>query len=159
MNTWKKIRRIKMKIILIKDHKDLGKSGDLINAKDGYARNFLIPMKIAIEATKENLAKWQEEKRIEEENEKENRKQALELKKKLESKKILITAKAGDGGKLFGAITSKDIADQIKKHYNVQIDKKKIDLAENIKSIGIKNIEIKLYPKIVANIKVEVDGE
>ena len=79
-----------MKIILIKDHKDLGKSGDLINAKDGYARNFLIPMKIAIEATKENLAKWQEEKRIEEENEKENRKQALELKKKLESKKILI---------------------------------------------------------------------
>ena len=116
-------------------------------------------MKIAIEATKENLAKWQEEKRIEEENEKENRKKALELKKKLESKKILITAKAGDGGKLFGAITSKDIADQIKKQYNVQIDKKKIDLAENIKSIGLKNIEIKLYPKIVANIKVEVDGE
>lgn len=148
-----------MKIILLKDNKDLGKKGSLLEAKDGYARNYLIPRKIAIEATEENILKWKEQKKLEEEQEKQNKEEALRLKKKLESTKIKIFTKAGEGGRLFGAITSKDIADEIEKTYKVKIDRKKIDLSENIKTIGSRTIDVKLYPQIIAQVKVEIDSE
>lgn len=148
-----------MKVILIKDDKNLGKKGTIANAKTGYARNFLIPRGIAIEATDENLKKWEEEQKELKEQEKENIKEAKAIKEKIEKTKITISAKAGEGGRLFGAITSKDIADALKKYENIIVDRKKIDLAENIKETGVKTIDIKLYPEITASLKINIKPE
>ena len=103
-----------MKVILLKDVKGLGKEGDLVNAKDGYARNFLLPKGDAIEATPANLKKWKEEKAKEAEKKENQHKEALELKEKIEAITVTINGKAGDGGRLFGSITSKDIADALR---------------------------------------------
>lgn len=148
-----------MKVILLKDDKNLGKAGDLVEAKDGYARNFLIPRKIAIEATTKNLENWKEQKRIEAEEEQQRKDEAEELKAALEKSKITLSAKAGEGGRLFGAITSKDICEAISTQLNIKIDKKKIDLKENIKSAGVKTVDIKLYPSITASLKVVVEAK
>ncbi|MFR7349649.1 50S ribosomal protein L9 [Peptoniphilus sp.] len=147
-----------MKIILLKDDKNLGKAGTLTDAKDGYARNFLFPKKIAIEATEENLAKWKEEqKRLQAEEDK-NRQDAMEFKKRLESEKIVLKVKAGDNGRLFGAITSQNIADEMKNAFGEKLDKRKIVLSENIKTEGIHTVEVKLFQDISAKLKVVVEG-
>ena len=146
-----------MKIILLKDDKTLGKAGTLTEAKDGYARNFLFPRKIAVEATEENLQKWKEDRKREEEEEKQNRKEANELKKKIEKKSITIEAKGGENGKLFGAITSQNISDKIKEVVGLDIDKKRILLSENIKTEGSKTVQVKLYGDIFADLKVKVE--
>ncbi|MBP2024582.1 50S ribosomal protein L9 [Peptoniphilus stercorisuis] len=148
-----------MKVILIKDHKQLGKAGELVEAKDGFARNFLFPRKVAIEATPENLEEWKKQKAIEAKEEAENKKEAEELKKKIEKSKVEIKAKGGENGKLFGAVTSKDIATAAEKQLGFKIDKKKIELSDNIKTSGVKNVNIKLYPEIVATLKVSVVTE
>ncbi|NMW84416.1 50S ribosomal protein L9 [Peptoniphilus sp. AGMB00490] len=148
-----------MKIILLKDDKNLGPKGSIVNAKTGYARNFLIPRGIAIEATPENLEIWKKNKIEEEKLERENRAKANEIKKKLEQLTLTIKAKAGEGGRLFGAITSSDIAKNLKSEYKIEVDKKKIDLSENIKEAGMKNIDIKLYPDVIATLKVNVRPE
>ena len=148
-----------MKVILIKDDKNLGPKGSIVNAKTGYARNFLIPRGVAIEATKENMETWKKNKIEEEKIEKENRAKAMEDKKKIEEITLTIKAKAGEGGRLFGAITSSDIAKNLKSEYKIDVDKKKIDLAENIKEAGIKKIDIKLYTDVVATLKVNIRPE
>ena len=148
-----------MKVILIKDDKNLGPKGSIVNAKTGYARNFLIPRGVAIEATKENMETWKKNKIEEEKIEKENRAKAMEDKKKFEDITLTIKAKAGEGGRLFGAITSSDIAKNLKSEYKIDVDKKKIDLAENIKEAGIKKIDIKLYTDVVATLKVNIRPE
>lgn len=148
-----------MKVILIKDDKNLGPKGSIVNAKTGYARNFLIPRGVAIEATKENMETWKKNKIEEEKIEKENRAKAMEDKKKIEDITLTIKAKAGEGGRLFGAITSSDIAKNLKIEYKIDVDKKKIDLAENIKEAGIKKIDIKLYTDVVATLKVNIRPE
>jgi len=148
-----------MKVILLKDDKNLGKKGEIIEAKTGYARNFLIPRKVAIEATPENMEEWKKNRAEEEKLEKENRAKANEIKKKIEDITLTIKAKAGEGGRLFGAITSADIAKNLKSEYKIDVDKKKIDLPENIKESGIKNIDIKLYPDVVATLKVNIRPE
>ncbi len=148
-----------MKVILLKDHKELGKAGELVEAKDGFARNFLFPRKVAIEANEENLAEWKKQKAIEEKEEAENKKAALELKKKIEKSKVELKAKAGEGGKLFGAITSKDIATALDKQIGIKIDKKKIELSDNIKTSGLTNVNLKLYPEVNATLKVSVVTE
>lgn len=145
-----------MKVILLKDIKGLGKAGELVDAKDGYARNFLFPRKAALEATEENLKNWEEEKRIQRETEAQNIKEAEELKKVLEGKTLHINAKGGDKGRLFGAITSLDIAKRLAEEYSVDVDKRKIDLKENIKSEGEYKVPFKLYQGVVAELKVEV---
>lgn len=145
-----------MKVILIKDDKNLGKKGSIVQAKTGYARNFLLPRGIAIEATEENMKAWEENKKEEEKIEKENRQKAVELKKKIEAETLTVMAKAGEGGRLFGAITSIDIAKALKQEHKIEVDKKKIELDENIKEAGIKNISIKLYPDVVATLKLNV---
>lgn len=145
-----------MKIILLKDVKSLGKAGDLVEASDGYARNFLFPKKAAIEATDDNLASWKEQKAKEAEEEAKNRASAEELKKKLESMTLTISAKGGEGGRLFGAVTSKDIADALKKE-KLTVDKKRIELKENIKEAGIITVPVRVYPEIVAKLKVSVE--
>ena len=148
-----------MKVILLKDDKNLGPKGSIVNAKTGYARNFLIPRGVAIEATPENMETWEENRKEEEKLEKENRAKANEIKKKISEITLTIKAKAGEGGRLFGAITSADIAKKLKQEHKIDVDKKKIILEENIKEAGMKNIDIKLYPDVVATLKVNVRPE
>lgn len=148
-----------MKVILLDDVKGLGKKGDLVNAKDGYARNFLFPKNLAIEATEGNLKALKEKKKSEAIKKEEEYKKALELKKKLDESTVEIKGKAGDGGRLFGSITSKDIAEALQKQYKVKIDKRKIVLDENIKTIGTTIVDVKIYPEVVAKLRVKVVEE
>ncbi|SHH79825.1 50S ribosomal protein L9 [Sporanaerobacter acetigenes] len=148
-----------MKVILLGDVKGLGKKGDLVNAKDGYARNFLFPKNLAIEATEGNLKVLKEKKKSEAIKKEEEYNKALELKKKLDESIVEIKGKAGDGGRLFGSITSKDIAEALQKQYKVKIDKRKIVLDENIKTIGTTIVEVKIYPEVVAKLRVKVVEE
>lgn len=145
-----------MKVILLKDVKGLGKAGDLVNSKDGYARNFLLPRNLAVEATPANLKKWEEDKKAEEAKRQEELKEALALKDKIEKLNVKIKAKGGTGGRLFGSITSADIADALKKQHKIDIDKRKIELKENIKTTGSTEVEIRVYTEITATLKVEI---
>lgn len=148
-----------MKVILLKDVKGLGKEGELVNAKDGHARNFLFPRKLAVEATPENIKKWEERKKKDQAREKEEYEKALKLKKEIESLNLEIRSKAGEGGKLFGSITSKDIADVLKTKHNIDIDRRKIELKENIKNLGNTTVSVRVYPEVVANLNVKVVEE
>lgn len=142
-----------MKVILLKDDKKLGKKGDVVNASDGYARNYLFPKNIAKEATANNLHILNNQK----ENERKQKLAELEAAQKLaadlKGKEIKIEGKAGDNGKLFGAITSKEVAKKIKELYKIDIDKKKI-VMDTIKVAGGYEIEVKLYPEVFTKMKV-----
>lgn len=142
-----------MKVILLQDVKRVGKKGDVIEASDGYARNFLFPRKLAQEASDANLHILNNKK----ENERKQKLAELEAAQKLagelKGKEVKITAKTGENGKLFGAITSKDVAELIKKQYNVSIDKKKI-VMDTIKVAGGYEFEVKLYPEVSTKMKV-----
>ena len=147
-----------MKIILLKDDKNLGKKGNIANASDGYARNFLIPKGIAMEANEGNI-KQIEHFKANEANKKEREKgQAQIFKEKLEKLTITIKTKTGDNRKLFGAITNKDIAEELKKQFNIDIDKKKISV-DIIKTVGEHIVDVKIYPEISAKLKVLVEAE
>jgi len=148
-----------MKVILLKDVKGLGKEGELVNAKDGYARNFLIPRKLAVEATDANLKKWEEDMAKKKQKHQEEYEKALKLKEKIENISIEIKSKAGEGGKLFGSITSKDISEALKKQHKIDVDKKKIDMKNNIKTLGTTTVEVKVYPEVSATLKVNVVEE
>jgi large subunit ribosomal protein L9 len=145
-----------MKVILLKEIKGLGKEGDLVNAKDGYARNFLLPKGDAIEATPGNLKKWKENKEKKAERKENEHKEALELKTKIENISVVIQGKSGEGGRLFGSITSKDIADALKSQHKIDIDRRKIELKDNIKSLGITSVDVKVYPEVTAKLDVNV---
>lgn len=145
-----------MKVILLKDVKGLGKEGELVNAKDGYARNFLLPKGDAIEATPANLKKWKDEKAKEEERKKNEYNEALKLKEKIDSITVVIQGKAGEGGRLFGSITSKDIADALKSQHKIDIDKRKIELKDNIKSLGTTTVDVRVYSEVLAKLNVNV---
>ena len=145
-----------MKVILLKDVKGLGKAGDLVNAKDGYARNFLFPKAAAVEASPANLKKWEEDKKIEAANKQKEQDEALELKNKIESLTVKIVGKAGEGGRLFGSITSKDIADALKAQHKIDIDRRKIELKDNIKSLGTSQVDIRVYAEVLAKLNVNI---
>ena len=145
-----------MKVILIDDVKKLGKKGDLVNTKTGYARNYLFPNNLAIEATKENLANWEEEQKNIEAKKEADRQEALKLKEELEKTEVIIKAKAGEGDKLFGAVTAMDISKALREQKGLQIDRKKIELKENIKNICVVKVPVKLYFEVTADLKVEV---
>ena len=142
-----------MKVILLQDVKNMGKKGDVIEASDGYARNFLFPRKLAQEATQNSLHVLNAKK----ENERKKKLAELEAAQKLagelKGKEISINAKAGDHGRLFGAITNKDIAEVINKTFNLSIDKKKI-VMDTIKVAGQYDVEVKLYPEVSTKMKV-----
>lgn len=148
-----------MKVILLKDVKGLGKEGELVDSKTGYARNFLFPKKLAVEATPANLKKWEEDNQIKEEKRQEDIAEANELKAKLESIEVLIKAKGGSEGKLFGSITSQDISNQLEKQEGIKIDKRKIELKDNIKNPGLVKLDVKVYPEILAKLSVNVVAE
>lgn len=145
-----------MKVILLKDVKGLGKEGELVNAKDGYARNFLIPKGDAIEATPANLKRWKEEKAKKEERKKNEYNEAIKLKEKIDSITVVIQGKAGEGGRLFGSITSKDIADALKSQHKIDIDRRKIELKDNIKTLGNTQVDVRVYAEVLAKLNVNV---
>lgn len=148
-----------MKIILLDKVKNLGNAGDLTEASDGYARNFLFPRKLAIEATEENLAQWKEDQKEKKKKEAEDRAQAEELKKVLEKEPVILKAKGGTTGKLFGAVTSKDLEKAVQNQLKVKLDRKKIELKENIKEVGVHTVEVRVYPEMTAKLRVDVQVE
>lgn len=148
-----------MKVILLKDVKSLGKKGDLVDSKTGYARNYLFPRELAIEATKDNLKKWEEEQKSIKDKSKEEEAEALKLKEDIEKITIELKAKGGEGGRLFGSITSKDIGDALEKQAKITIDRRKIELKDNIKSAGITLVDVRVYPELTAQLKVNVNVE
>jgi large subunit ribosomal protein L9 len=147
-----------MKVILKVDVDALGKAGDIVDVKDGYARNYLIPKKKAIEATPENLKRIEEESRIGQEKASRARRQAEKIARKIESLSLTVVRQAGEKDKLFGSVTSIDIEKSLKEE-GIEIDRKKILLKEPIKSLGIYSVPIKVHQDITANLKVWVVKE
>lgn len=145
-----------MNVILLQDIKGVGKKGDLLNASDGHARNYLIPRKLAVEATKSNLNELELKQKSLENKRQQELLEAQELAKTLEEKVIKIEVKIGENGKLFGSVTNKEIAEALSKQAGINIDKKKIVLEEPIKNIGDITVGLKIHPKVTARLKVQI---
>ena len=148
-----------MKLILLEDVKGVGKKGDVINKNDGYAKNFLIPQKLAIEATKSNINDLELKKKADDKRKKEELAEAQELGKKLEELTVKVSVKAGDNGRVFGSVTNKEIAAALLKQTGIDIDKKKISFDEPIKMIGKRIVKVKLHQKVTVELSVEIAGE
>lgn len=146
-----------MKIILTEDVKKIGKKGEVVNVKQGYFRNYILPNNLGVEANKENLAKLDEHLKKLKKEEDENIKVAMENKEKIEKTEVIIKVKAGENGKLFGSITNMDIKKALDEK-NIEVDKKKIDKAD-IDSLGDYEVTIKLYQQVSAKLKVKVEAE
>lgn len=145
-----------MKVILLSDIKGVGKKDQVIEASDGYARNYLFPKKLALEANTENMSKLKSRQNSNQFRKDTEKKQAEEIAKKLKGIMLKIKVRAGENGKIFGGVTSKEISDGLKRDYNIDIDKKKILLNETIKTIGIFTIDIKLYEGVIGKLKIDV---
>lgn len=145
-----------MKVIFQKDVKGKGKKGEVKNVSEGYARNYLLKNNLAIEATPGNLKALEAQKRKTEMLEQEEKEEAIQLKDKLADLTVEMTAKSGDGGRLFGSITSKQIADTLEKAHGYKVDKRKIELDEPIRALGYTTVPVKLHPEVSGSIKVHV---
>ena len=145
-----------MKVILLQDVKSLGKKDEIVDVSDGYARNFVLPKKLGVDATSKNLNELKLKKAHEDKVAAENLRAAKELAEKLKDESITLTMKVGEGGRAFGSISSKEIAEEMKKQLGYDIDKKKIVIREPIKSIGTTIIDIKLHSKVIAKFNVKV---
>ncbi|MCL2252898.1 MAG: 50S ribosomal protein L9 [Lachnospiraceae bacterium] len=145
-----------MKVILLQDVKSLGKKDDLCDVNDGYARNYIIPKKLGIEATPKNLNDLKLRKAGEEKNAKEQLEAAKAFAASLSEKKIILSMKAGEGGRPFGSISTKEIGQAYKDQFDIEIDKKKIRMAEPIKTFGIHQISVKLHPQVTGELTVVV---
>ena len=148
-----------MKIILIEDVKSLGKKGEIVNVNDGYARNFILPKILGLEATGKNLNDLKLQKANEEKVAQQIWDEAKELGKKLEAGKVELAIKIGEGGRAFGSVSSKEIAVAVKEQMGYDIDKKKIQLKDSIKTLGTHMVPVKLHPKVTAELKVVVTEE
>lgn len=147
-----------MKVILQQDVKGIGKKGEVKEVSDGHARNYLLPRKLVVEATQGNVNAHTAQQKSKQKKEQEELEKAKALAAKLEKEAIIITAKAGEGGKLFGAVTNKQIAEALnKKKY--KIDKRKITLEEPIRTLGVTQVLVKIYPEVTATINVQVVEE
>lgn len=146
-----------MKVILKQDVKGLGEKDSMVNVNDGYARNYLIPRGFAVEASKGNISTMNIKREAEKNRKDRESEQAGTLAEKLKDITVIIKAKAGENGKLFGSVTSKDISDQLKSDFKLEIDKKKIVLPDVIKSLGTIEVEVKLYPNISTRLTVKVE--
>lgn len=145
-----------MKVILLDNIKGVGKKDEVINASDGYARNYLFPKKLAVEANNENMLKLKARQNGIEYKKSVEKEEATKLANKLKELKLQIKVKAGENGKIFGGVTAKEISENLKTQHNIQIDKKKINLPETIKMLGTTTVDVKLYEGIIGKIKVEV---
>jgi large subunit ribosomal protein L9 len=147
-----------MEIILLQDVKALGKKGEIVKVSDGYARNFILPKKLGMEATKQNLFELSQQKAAEAKKQKEILEEARSQGKKLEELTIKLKIKAGEGGKTFGSVSSKEIAAAVKEQFGLDIDKKKLLLNDPIKHAGSYTVPVKLHPQVTAELKVVVDA-
>ena len=148
-----------MKVILLEDVKSLGKKGEIVNVNDGYARNFILPKKLGLEATGKNLNDLKLQKANEEKVAQQLWDEAKELGKKLEAGKVELRIKVGEGGRAFGSVSSKEIAIAVKEQMGYDIDKKKIQLKDAIKTLGTHKVPLKLHPKVTAELTVAVTEE
>ena len=157
-----------MKVILKADIKGVGKKDEVINASDGYARNFLFPKKLAVEATPDNLKKLKDKKDSEAHKKELDKQKAKEIAEIINKLELNLKVKAGENGKIFGGITAKEISEElmqetfysaIKKQSNIEVDKKKVALTETIKTLGRFSVDIKLYEGIIAKLTIDIKGE
>ena len=146
-----------MKIILLQDDKKLGKKGDIIEANDGFARNYILPKKIGLEATPKNLNDLKLQKANQDKLAKEQLEQAKAFSEELATKVVVVKMKAGEGGKTFGSISSKEIVTALKEQTGLEVDKKKMQLSEPIKSFGTFEVTVKLHTQVTATLKVKVE--
>lgn len=145
-----------MKVILLEDVKKLGKKGDLANVADGYARNYLFPRNLAEEATAGGIKQLKQEKAALENKKKKEMGLAQEIAGKLSKATVTLKVKSGDQGKLFGSVTSKDISEALKEQQKIEVDRRKIELSEPIKSLGAYEVDIKLAPEVEAKLTVKI---
>lgn len=148
-----------MQIILLEDVKNLGKKGDIVDVSDGYARNFVLPKKLGVEASPKNRNDLKLQKANAEKIAKEQLEAAKELAGVLETKEVRLTMKSGEGGKAFGSVSSKEIAQAAKAQCGLELDKKRIQLSEPIKALGVYEVGVKLHPKVTGKLKVKVTEE
>ncbi len=145
-----------MKVILLEDVKSLGKQGDIVTVNEGYARNYILPKKLGLEANSKNLNDLKMKKRSEEKAAKEKYEAAVAYGRQMAEKEILVKLRTGEGGKIFGSVSTKEIAAEAKAQCGLELDKKKIQLAEPIKSLGVFPVKVKLHPQVTAELKVKV---
>lgn len=145
-----------MKVILTQDVKKVGKKGDLLEVKDGYARNALLPKGLAVEANAVNLNNRKLEQRADDKRKQQELDDANAIAAKINEKEVKLAVKSGEGGRVFGSVTSKEIAEAIQKEFGVKVDKKKIQLKEAIKALGTQKVTIKLHPSVTATVSVIV---
>jgi large subunit ribosomal protein L9 len=148
-----------MKVIFLKDVKGKGKKGEVKNVADGYAQNYLFKQGLAIEATEANLKSLEAKKRKEKQLAEKELEEAKKLKETIEKLTVEMTAKAGEGGRLFGSITAKQIAEQLAKTHQIKIDKRKIELEDAIRSLGYTKVPVKLHSEVTATLTVHVKEE
>ncbi len=147
-----------MKVILLQDVKGVGKKDQIVNASEGYAKNFLFPKNLALEANAGNMKQLENKHKAEAAKAQEELEKAQTLASEIEKMNVKVEVKIGENGKLFGAVTNKEIGAAIKEQYKMDIDKKKIVLADSIKATGEKEVSVKLHPKVTAKLKVNVTG-
>ena len=145
-----------MKVILLEDVKSLGKKGQIVNVSDGYARNMILPKKLGVEATSKNLNDLKLRKANEEKVAQENLDAAKAFADELSTKEVILTLKVGEGGRTFGSVSSKEISEAAKKQLNLEIDKKKLQLENPIRNLGVTNVPVRLHPKVTGSLKVWV---
>jgi len=148
-----------MKVILTQDVQGSGKKGEMVNVSDGYAKNFLIKKGLAIAATNQAVTEMNAKQASQQHKKDTEKSAANEIAEKIKEKTIKITAKGGTGGKLFGSVTSKEVAEELKKEFNIEIDRRKISIESEIKSFGTYTAEVKLYSGISANVYILVSEE
>lgn len=148
-----------MEVILLEDVKNVGKKGEIVKVNDGYGRNVLIKKKQAVEATSKNLNDWKLKKANDDKIATENLEAAKELGKKIEESEITVAIKVGEGGKTFGSVSSKEIAEEVKSQLGFDVDKKKVQLKDAIKTVGTHEVKIKLHPQVTTTLKVNVAGK
>ncbi len=148
-----------MKVILKADIKGVGKKGEVINASDGYARNFLFPKQLAVEANNENMLELKAKQDSVKYQKGQEKEKALQIAEKLSKIILKIKVKSGENGKIFGGVSAKEIAQELENQYKIVVDKKKIDLKETIKTLGMQTIEIKLFEGVIGKLKIDVISE
>lgn len=147
-----------MKVVLLQDVKGQGKKGDVVNVSDGYARNFLLPKKLAVEASAGKMKEIIQQRDAQARKKEKEEARARDLAARMQGIKVIIKAKVGEGGKLFGAVSNKDISENLAGQYGLDVDKKKILLKEPIKTLGEFKVNVWLYPSVQADITVLVEG-
>ncbi|KIL49217.1 50S ribosomal protein L9 [Jeotgalibacillus soli] len=148
-----------MKVIFLQDVKGKGKKGEVKNVSDGYAHNYLLKNNLAVEANNGNVKQLEAQKKKQERAEQEELQEAKDLQKTIESLTVELSAKSGEGGRLFGSITSKQIAEELKKRHQIKIDKRKIEMNDAIRTLGYSNVPVKLHQEVTATLKVHVTEE